>query len=247
MHSAWRTAVDLRVPWLYCRSSMTSEYRALVAKVASFTDAVAARRSGDLACTEGCASCCLTWLTVSPVEAEEVRGELARLDPETRENVRLRGRRELAREAADEGDPRCAMLDEQGRCVVYASRPLVCRTQGHALRYPAGLIPTGAVTRKTANGDVTWCPLNYNGAGPGGEDVLDAERVNQILAVVAQRHAALRGVSRVERLALSALAAEGDVLHDQTARDYELSPECRDRDDRSERQDPACSHPTRGR
>ena len=36
------------------------------------------------------------------------------------------------------------MLELDGRCAVYAHRPLVCRTQGYALRYPAGFMPEAA-------------------------------------------------------------------------------------------------------
>jgi Fe-S-cluster containining protein len=197
---------------------MTSEYRALVAKVEAFTDATFARRRSDFACSAGCAACCHTWLSVSAVEAAEVRAALAGLPEEKRSDVRQRGQRELAREAHAEEGPRCALLDDDDRCSVYAARPLVCRTQGHALRYPFGLIPSEALARHTENGDLTWCPLNYDAADPKAEDVLDAERVDQILAVVAARHALAHGIDREARFELSALAAERDVLHDDTAR-----------------------------
>lgn len=197
---------------------MNSEYRALVAKVSASTDAIGERRQGDITCSAGCSSCCHAWLTVSRVEAEELALALAALPTDEREVVRARGVGELAREAAGEAPARCALLGDDGRCGVYAARPLVCRTQGHALRYPTGLIPASAITRVTPNGDVTWCPLNYDAREPNAEDVLDAERVDQILAVVAERHAARHGLSRHTRHALSALAAETDVLHDDTAR-----------------------------
>jgi Fe-S-cluster containining protein len=205
----------------YTERHMTTEYRALVAKVAAFADATSARRRDDITCSAGCSSCCHAWLTVSAVEANELRAALAALPDADRELVRARGLRELAREAAGDEPPRCAMLDDQGRCAVYEARPLVCRTQGHALRYPEGVIPAAAVARKMANGDVTWCPLNYHVAQPNPEDVLDAERVDQILAVVADRHVLAHGLSRHERHALSALAAEGDVLHEELARAHE--------------------------
>jgi Fe-S-cluster containining protein len=197
---------------------MNSEYRALVAKVSASTDAIGERRKGDITCSAGCSSCCHAWLTVSTVEAEELVLALAALPTGERAAVRARGVAELAREAAGESPERCALLDDDGRCQVYAGRPLVCRTQGHALRYPTGLIPASAITRTTPNGEVTWCPLNYHAHEPNAEDVLDAERVDQILAVVAERHAAQHGLARHTRHALSALAAETDVLHDDTAR-----------------------------
>jgi hypothetical protein len=197
---------------------MTSEYRALVAKVAAFTDAISARRKADMACSAGCSSCCHAWLTVSAVEAHELSVALAQLADGPREVIRRRGASELEREAGGEAPPRCAMLDDDGRCDVYEARPLVCRTQGHALRYPLGVIPAQAVTRKTTNGDVTWCPLNYDARAPETEDVLDAERVDQILAVVAGRYEAAHDVPRHARHSLSALAAERDVLHDESSR-----------------------------
>ncbi|MDB4985567.1 MAG: hypothetical protein JWN04_745 [Myxococcaceae bacterium] len=205
---------------------MSSEYEALVAKVAAFTDATSARRAADLTCSAGCSSCCHAWLSVSAVEADELRAGLAALSADERARVRTRGQGELAREAQGEAEPRCALLDGDGRCTVYEHRPLVCRTQGHALRYPSGFVPAAAIARKTLNGDETWCPLNYHAAEPKPEDVLDAERVDQILAVVAARyvlasstdpHARLRSLPG-ERFALSMLASEEDVRNDPTAR-----------------------------
>jgi uncharacterized protein len=202
-------------------NSERSEYRALVAKVEAFTEAVAERRKNDLTCSAGCSACCHAWLTVSAVEADELRAALLTLPAAEREAIRARGERELAREQANADDPRCALLDEHGRCGSYLARPLVGRTQGHALRYPVGFIPIEQVAKERANGDVTWCPLNYTAAEPAGADVLDAERVDQILAVVGQRYAVACGGDGDARFSLSALAAEPDVLHDRTARDPE--------------------------
>jgi hypothetical protein len=93
------------------------EYQALVLKVEGFLDAVAGRRASDLACKRGCDACCHTWLTLSAVEAEPVEAALSALAAASRERVRARGRRELARaeQAAsgapgDTAPPRCAML-----------------------------------------------------------------------------------------------------------------------------------------
>jgi hypothetical protein len=209
---------------------MTSEYRALIAKVEAFTETTFARRRSDFACSAGCAACCHTWLSVSAVEADEVRAALEALAPETRAHVRQRGQRESARAANGANEPRCAMLDDDDRCSIYEARPLVCRTQGHALRYPFGLIPSEAITRRTEKGDLTWCPLNYEAAEPKPEDVLDAERVDQILAVVAARHAVAHGADREARFDLCALAAETDVLHDDSARPRHLDPSTPHRD-----------------
>ncbi len=197
---------------------MSSEYRALRAKVDAFAVSTAERRAADLACRAGCETCCHTWLTVSAVEAEALREAIARLPAERRGRLAERGRRELAREAGGEAGARCAMLDEAGQCVVYESRPLVCRTQGHALRYPPGFVPEEAVRARASGGtdapagEITYCPLNYTQAPPRAADVLDAERVDQLLAVVNHRFALARGVPGGARVAISEIAREADML-----------------------------------
>jgi hypothetical protein len=186
-----------------------NEYIALLEKVEAFSAPVSARRSADLTCHAGCSSCCQVWLTVNSVEAEALRRGLARLDPITRARLRARGEAQAQREASPAADrPRCAMLEEDGRCAVYADRPLVCRTQGHALRYPIGFVPREAVMARAGTADVTHCPLNYSERPPGRDDVLDAERVDLILALVNARFCSSEQRDSNERHGLSALAAE---------------------------------------
>ncbi|MFT3923612.1 MAG: YkgJ family cysteine cluster protein [Myxococcales bacterium] len=195
-----------------------TEYRALQAKVDAFCEATATRRQADLSCRKGCDGCCHVWLSVSPVEAEAVRTALTALPAAQRAEIAERGRREGAREADGRGSPRCAMLSDDGQCAVYAQRPLVCRTQGHALRYPPGFVPAGAVRARTSGaasssaGEITYCPLNYTEQAPGAADVLDAERVDQLLAIVNHRFALARGVSAEQRTSISELAQGADML-----------------------------------
>jgi Fe-S-cluster containining protein len=204
---------------------MNDEYRALVAKVDAFADATSARRRADMACRSGCASCCHAWLTVSPVEAAALREAVAELPPSERAPLAARGRLEREREARGEAQPRCAMLDEADRCGVYAARPLVCRSQGHALLYPPGFIPEAAVRARveareqntearehSSAGEVTYCPLNYQAAPPGAQDVLDAGRVDQLLALVNHRFARAQGEAPDRRTSISQIAAEADML-----------------------------------
>ncbi len=189
---------------------MSDEYRALVEKVDAFTRAAVERRRVDMACQAGCCRCCEVWLSVSAVEAAQLGAGLASLPAEARARIAQRGAREQAREAAGASDARCAMLEDDGRCAVYESRPLVCRTQGHALRYPAGFVPDAAVRARATTGDITYCPLNFTNAPPAAQDVLDAERVDQLLAVVGQRFTQARGQAPEARVAISALAAHAD-------------------------------------
>lgn len=186
---------------------MSAEYQALVAKVGQFVDATSERRRDDMQCRKGCHACCHAWLTVGAVEAEAIRAGLALLSGEQRGRARARGVEELGRERIGEAEPRCAMLEADGSCAIYAHRPLVCRTQGHALRYPPGFIPEQSLRTRSAGGDVSWCPLNYTARGPAAEDVLDAERVDQILALVTLRHVDGDREKAQLREAVSALAA----------------------------------------
>ena len=178
---------------------MPAAHRALVLKTDAFDQSVRARRAADMKCRAGCSACCGAQLTVSDVEAALLREGTGTLDePAVR---RLAARLE----GLVDGSP-CVFLDDDGRCSVYASRPLVCRTQGLPLRYPAGVIPPEAIlSRGRGTGDaITWCPLNFTERAPAAEDVLDAERVDVMLALSNQG----AGGDPVRRTTLSDLARE---------------------------------------
>ena len=181
------------------RTDGLDEYRAVVARVEAFAAVVSARRSADLQCRAGCDSCCHVELEVSPVEAAAVRAHLRSLD-----EAEVAG---LAARARDRQGGRCVMLDAAGRCSIYDARPLVCRTQGLPLRYPAGFVPSEAIGLHLGEkGDATWCPLNFRERKPAGEDVLDAELVDRLLAVVNQRFSTSTGQEALERVSLRLLA-----------------------------------------
>jgi hypothetical protein len=157
---------------------MSGPYRELVAKVDAFGSKVHAERSSDMRCAPGCAACCDVALTVCPTEAAPIRRAVATLSADARARLAARA------DALEGQDGPCVML-EDGRCVVYDVRPLVCRTQGLPLAYPPGFVPLEAVFAKDARGhDLTWCPLNFEGAPPRPADVLDAGRIDEMLALV---------------------------------------------------------------
>jgi len=180
----------------------SAEYDELVQRVDALSAEIARRRSGDLACGRGCTACCQVQLSLSPVEAREVRAALAGLSSTARERLRARAR-ELSGTPEPAPDAPCVMLETDGGCAIYTSRPLVCRTQGHALRYPAGSLPPASIFATGAGGEITWCPLNYTAEPPRSEDVLEAERIDELLAtinllVADEARSALQRVSMVE-------------------------------------------------
>ncbi len=138
-------------------------------------------------------------LTVCDVEAELLREGLAALDLEARARLAVRL-------AALGTTTACVLLEEDGRCSVYGARPLVCRTQGLPLRYPEGVVAREASFARSggAPGELTWCPLNFIARPPAREDVLDAARVDTLLALSNQ--AATDDPLR--RTAITALARE---------------------------------------
>ncbi len=103
-----------------------SRYRELTTKVDAFFERVLARHGVDMRCNSGCSDCCHVRLSVTGVEATAIRDELATW-PQDR-------RRALADHARAAPAERCAALDPAGRCLIYAARPIVCRSHGVPIR-----------------------------------------------------------------------------------------------------------------
>ena len=136
------------------------------------------------------------------MESAVVRTALAGLSEATRERIRARARA-LAAAAETPRDGACVMLEDDGGCAIYASRPMVCRTQGHALLYPKGTIPEGGIYGTTKSGEITWCPLNYTDGKPKSEDVLQAGLIDAGLAQINRRIDAERALERVSMIDLA--------------------------------------------
>ena len=131
---------------------------------AHFDDAVQ-RTPEEFQCRAGCDECCHARFGVFEIEAEPIRAALAKLDandPELRATIRSQ---------AD--DPalsdRCALLVD-GRCSVYAQRPLICRSQGLPL-----------LTEERLD----WCPLNFRDRRPPRESILSLVALNAPLSALA--------------------------------------------------------------
>ena len=146
-----------------------SRYPEVAAKVDAFFQRVEQRHESDLSCHTGCSDCCHTRLTVTRVEADAIAGELARWPAERRAALVAN-----ARASRSPGDA-CAALDENGRCLVYAVRPIVCRSHGAPIRLREGSLPV-----------VRACFRNFP-AGPDKADadcILDQETLSAIVLAV---------------------------------------------------------------
>lgn len=178
----------------------------LWSKVSAFTERVAARYPGALACGPGCADCCRRELTVTAVEAARIRREVESL-----------GEAERARLAARaEGAAPCVALGEDGRCAIYAVRPVVCRSHGLPLRLeePAGLEEEagGGAPRRLPVVDA--CPKNFTELDLGAIEascVLDQRTLSVLLGAIDAMYADQAGEPRGVRHPLRevVLAAAG--------------------------------------
>jgi hypothetical protein len=149
----------------------SSRYAELIARLDAFDVRVQAAQRTYLRCASGCDGCCRLRRTAFPVEVAAIRHALTTLPPERVEALRAR------RDAADvKAGARCVFLEGDGRCAVYAARPVVCRTHGPAIRTSEGL---------------SWCKLNFDGLGPGvveagipASAVMNLDLVNQMLVLI---------------------------------------------------------------
>ncbi|MCB9745895.1 MAG: YkgJ family cysteine cluster protein [Alphaproteobacteria bacterium] len=135
--------------------------KALRHKVDAHASWVMTERAASFACRAGCDACCQTERSVTDVEYAALEAAVAGLDAETLGKLRAR-----------EGDACSLLLD--GRCAVYADRPIICRSHGLPL---------------VMSGQLDVCPLNFEGEAleelPQA-DVLSVDTVTAILVTLNQ-------------------------------------------------------------
>ena len=171
-------------------TSPLERYRELAARVDAFFARVRARHAGEMVCAAGCDSCCRTRPSVTGVEGAAIREHLAALAPG--ERARLREQARAARE------DRCTALGPDGRCGIYAARPLVCRSHG---------VPVRTRDRRSLP-VVSSCEKNFVAHGPAAADadcILDQETLSTVLHAVDATHARETGAPAGERVDLAVL------------------------------------------
>jgi len=139
-----------------------AQWQDLISRFDRWFEATAERYPGVVPCRAGCSACCHGPFDISAADALLLREGLATLPEAVRAGVVARGRallgrmREMVPEWAAPfdiqaiGDERfdalsdalaaepCPLLDAEGRCLVYAYRPLVCRMIGLPMLTPSG-------------------------------------------------------------------------------------------------------------
>ena len=142
--------------------SRLGNYRTLVEKIDQFCQGITAAHREQIACRAGCAGCC-RHLSLFPVEACNVALAIARL-PDTQQRIALA-------QAGD--DDRCPLLQAE-RCLIYAHRPIICRTHGLPL-----LIQEQDTQR------IDYCPENFHGIDTlPGTSIINLELLNRSLTAI---------------------------------------------------------------
>jgi Fe-S-cluster containining protein len=145
-----------------------SRYPELAAKVDGFFTRVQDRHGADMACGTGCSHCCHTRLTVTGVEGAAITAHVGTWSAAQRT--------ELAANVAVAAPDRCTALDAAGRCLIYAVRPIVCRSHGAPVRLREGSLPV-----------VTACRDNFVARGPAAADpdcIIDQETLSAMTLAV---------------------------------------------------------------
>ena len=150
-------------------SKALSNYHRLIDQVDSVCRRIQAGYAGQIACEKGCAgNCCRIHLSVFPIEAVSLAIALKKLPREMERHIR-----DKARQANSFGP--CPLLEE-GACLMYASRLIICRTHG---------LPMGIEYR--GNRSVGFCRKNFRTLDPIPDDaVIDLGGLNRDLGAVNQ-------------------------------------------------------------
>jgi Fe-S-cluster containining protein len=140
-------------------------YRTLVERIDALSRRIETDFCAQIACRRGCDACC-RHLSLFWVEGVALAQALDALPEPVAERIR-----ERARQATADGP--CPLL-EAGACLLYAARPIICRTHGLPL-----LTGEGEARR------IDFCPENFRGIDtlPAGA-VIDLDRLNTTLAAI---------------------------------------------------------------
>lgn len=145
--------------------ALLNNYLQLCARVADLCGQIEQRCREHLSCREGCDSCC-RHLSLFWVEAAALAWALKQLEPAAAEEIRRQAQ-------GSSPDGPCPLL-LGGRCLLYAARPLICRTHGLPL-----------LLERDGERRIDYCPLNFQQATtlPSGA-LVNLETLNATLAAI---------------------------------------------------------------
>lgn len=181
-----------------------ARFDALAGEVEAKFEAIRKRNHGCMECRVGCSDCCRCRLSITRVEEAYLRQGLARLPVSVRHELRTRAAGEPTETDTKE---MCPALDANGRCQVYESRPLICRSHGVPLRYrhPVPLIHPSLIDVCEKNF------TNFTGVATKSlpvEDVIDQTSLTAELAEIDAVYCDAHELPRDERVPLAQILTE---------------------------------------
>jgi Fe-S-cluster containining protein len=211
----------------------TDTYRSLLGQLDEWFARGRRAAPGCVPCRGGCSACCHGPFDISAADADLVTDAVNRLAPGERDTVvahatalldRMRaiepdwappydvaaiGERRFDRLTEVLAEEPCPLLDDTGRCRIYADRPLVCRLIGLGMATPNGRVIENA------------CPIQRRFPGyaemppiPFGLEEFEEEEMECL------RAAALRRFGDVERWTFETTIAAAVVEGYTTAEDH---------------------------
>jgi len=154
--------------------TVMDEYKSLLEEIDRWFSRCQQQHPGEIACSRGCSECCRGLFDITILDAallqsgfgelpETLKSDVRRLAeerlramqsswPEFKQPYILNYRPEEERETllATDNDTPCVLLDEAGRCLLYAYRPMTCRLHG---------LPLIDVSGKLMESE--WCTKNF--------------------------------------------------------------------------------------
>lgn len=165
---------------------LLENYIRLREKVDSLCDGITTKLGDAITCCPGCSTCCLS-ISVFPVEAAAISEAISSLSQE---------KRILIQKQASEPSDACPLLCN-GLCVVYESRPIICRTHGLPI-----ILDEGGTRR------IDVCPMNCGKMESlPGEAVIDLERLNTMLAAINALYLRESGQNVTKRISIVELCS----------------------------------------
>ncbi len=167
----------------------------LYKKVAEFEKNISEAALEKSHCQNKCSRCCYVDLSVFNLEAENIKNWFLALDDSQKNTLRAKWKLPLKETLNfhNEMVSSCAFLSEES-CSIYEARPLICRTQGLALKF-----------KEEMSEFLDICPLNEEMLEViSQKEILNLDLLNMILVQLEQMHS---GANSVERVKLSELKA----------------------------------------
>ena len=142
-------------------------YRHFIERLDKACQAIEDTYAAEIACRKGCAgNCCRIHLSIFAVEAAALASALKKLPPESYRQIR-----EKATNATGYGP--CPLL-EDGACLMYASRLVICRTHGLPMR-----------TEYRGHRSIGFCQKNFRNLKSIPDNaVIDLNELNAELAAL---------------------------------------------------------------